>query len=282
MALTGKMVQRDRWQYRAEPFPALTSKITQGCGWQHQAKNLASTHAAIGMAAMAVAGQARMQPPFEHRLEPRIFEPTNEPEPTAATLAEPKQEVVREAAAAQDEYTEKPAAESAAEAVAEPERTRNLALFFSQIERRLKLLVSENCRLSRCLMERGLADQRVAELERTRNINLSTARKELDLRARMLRCLADRDLANKRVAELERELGLARKEPVLRENENRSRQTSRSAADKACCQTEQMIKDQTGQQLPSVPEQYYTEENAWLLEQQQRQMDMQQYGRSER
>jgi hypothetical protein len=267
---------------------ALISKTTKGRGWRHQAEQLASTHVIIGMAAMAVGGRGRKQPSFERKLEPRIFEPANEPEPMHAKLAEPKQQVLPEVAATQimtNDHSDKPAAEPAVPVivVAEPERTRDIVPLLSQIERRLKLLVSENLRLSLCLMERDLAEKRVAETERTRKINLSVARNELDLRARLLRCLADRDLANKRVAELERELSLVHEKLILQENENRSYRTSRSVADNGCSQTEQMIEDQLDQQPPSAAQQYYyTEENVWLPEELQRQMDMQQYGRSER
>ncbi len=216
MALTGKTAQRGGSQYRAEHLAPLISTIPQGYGWQNQAEHLASTHAAVGLAAMAVARKARRRPSSkrttlylrtvgaEIELGQKLskIELANQLPPTRAKLAEPERQARQETAAARilSEHPKTLAAHSTvadkgvAALESEPgSASEELVLRDNEnhfLETPLDLIVNETIRLSQNLMK------------------------------------SDAGASDKGIAELERELGSAREELVHWENENRSLQTS--------------------------------------------------------
>jgi DNA-directed RNA polymerase subunit F len=278
MALTGKSAQWGGWQHRDEHLAPLTSNSAHGRGWQLQADQLVSTHAAVGTAAVAVAGQARQRPSskrvtrrlrfvgaeIESGLDISKTEFANALEPPPAKFAAPVQQVAQETTAARIlNKPRKTQVTAADKRVAELKRERDSAregLASRKNENRflqtpLNSIVNETLRLSQCLTESAAAaDEGITQPDsvfgsareefvhrENENRSLQTS---LDLliseNARLSRCLTERDAADNRLTELEGKLGSAREELVIRENENRSLQTALVGTDKARSQLEQM------------------------------------------
>lgn len=190
MALTGKTALRGGLQYSAEQLAPLTSKTTQRRGWQHQAGQLASTHTAVGLAAMALVGQAPSGPSSKRvTSRHRTFDV----------------ETAAPAASADKRVAEQGQLNSAGRKLVLPENKAQL------LQWQPDLIVNETLRLSRCLADssRQAADQGLVEPEgevgsareeivHWKNENRSLE-KSLDLLAsensRLTCCLTEKDSA---------------------------------------------------------------------------------------
>jgi hypothetical protein len=276
MALTGKSAQWGGWRHRADQIDPLTSNSATGHGWQHQADHLASTHGAVGTAAVAMAGRARQRPSSkrvtrraravdaenEHGLETRKIEFANALEPLRARFAGPVQRAAHGAAGARvlnkHGKIEVTADKMVADLKREMDSTRGGFVSRTNENRLLQTsldsIANETLCLSQRLTESTAADKVIArpdseldsareELIHWKNENRSL-RTSLDLllseNSRLSRCLTDRDAADNRLAELENKLAAARTELVIQENENRSLQAALAEADPARSQPEQM------------------------------------------
>jgi hypothetical protein len=222
MALTGKAAQRGGYQYSTEQLAPLTGKITQGRGWRRQAQQLASTHTAVGAAAMALIGQAQSGPSSKrvtrrHRTADVEIGAENAVTPTK--LAEPEQKAARAIPVTQiqNAHTKTPAASAdkrAAEQGQLDSARGKLVLLKNKtglLQSQLDSIINEALRLSRGLAESSprAADQEIVEPEdelgsareeivHWKNKNCSL-QKSLDLLAdenyRLACCLTERDAA---------------------------------------------------------------------------------------
>ncbi len=208
MALTGRTARQGGRPSQEEQLAPLTSKTVQGYGWQRQAAHLASTHAALGMAAMAVAGQAQQPPALKsatrHHIE-TVGAEDRGPEPSkikpAKTLERPRAELTRSerqaarvtASRIRNERAKPLAAPFAPPdngvAVLEGDRRRAERLVPRKNEDQLHqtpldLMVDETLRLSRRLTtsDPAVADKGIAKLDGIAKLNgaLASAREELD------------------------------------------------------------------------------------------------------
>ena len=209
MALTGRTGQQGGWPSKAEQLAPLTNKATQGYGWQRQAAHLASTHAAFGMAAMTVAGQAPRHPPskqpprhqfwtlsaeIKRELELSKVELAKTLEPRPAKLAGSERQAARETSRILNGRAETPAAQFATgdNGIGPPEDDRHAAIetvvpgkYEDQWRQtRLDLIVDETLRLSHRLTasDPAAADKGIAKPDGIARLDARPAsvREELD------------------------------------------------------------------------------------------------------